>query len=199
MADLSTSQVRTALNENIGVLDTADHIGRDLMAMQLADNAAAGPEKPRVPVKLQPATGSFLFRTKGIRQTSIALRVYQPNPRYDDDQNRKYKNNWERNAKNVWGDDWKKALKPDLDLFNKHGIERINFRPIPGVAEATYTTRDPEIAAYIRLRIQEPGLGAIIYEEVGPTWATLDDGTRVQVLPATDESRQTMAAVAAGA
>jgi hypothetical protein len=198
--DMSAGQVKTALKENIGGIDDADHIGQSLIAMQSEQIAEAKPEKPYRRVPLQPVPGSFLFRTKGVRQTSIKLRVFEPNPKYDDDQNRKYKNNWERNYKNVLGADWKKQLEVDRKLFDDHGFEYINFRPVPGdgAQEATYVTRDPQIAAYIRMRIKAPDLAAIIYEEVGPTMAQLANGEWVEVLPASDTARQTMAAAAAG-
>jgi hypothetical protein len=198
--DMSAGQVKKIQDENIRGIDDADHIGQSLIAMQSEQIAEAKPEKPYRRVPLQPVPGSFLFRTKGVRQTSIKLRVFEPNPKYDDDQNRKYKNNWERNYKNVLGADWKKQLEVDRKLFDDHGFEYINFRPVPGdgAQEATYVTRDPQIAAYIRMRIKAPDLAAIIYEEVGPTMAQLANGEWVEVLPASDTARQTMAAAAAG-
>jgi hypothetical protein len=197
---MSAGQVKKIQDENIRGIDDADHIGQSLIAMQSEQIAEAKPEKPYRRVPLQPVPGSFLFRTKGVRQTSIKLRVFEPNPKYDDDQNRKYKNNWERNYKNVLGPDWKKQLEVDRKLFDDHGFEYINFRPVPGdgAQEATYVTRDPQIAAYIRMRIKAPDLAAIIYEEVGPTMAQLANGEWVEVLPASDTARQTMAAAAAG-
>lgn len=197
------------MREDVRSLDAADHIGAELVAMQLAENAAAGPEKPLKSAPLDPpASGSFRFRTKpGLRQTQINLRVYIPNPKYNDDQNRQYKNNWERNAQQVWGKSdragkvvvrWKDVLKPDQELYDRLGITSILFRPLPGLPEASYQTRDPDIAAYIRLRLQEPGLASVIYEEVGPTKAQLANGEWVDVLPATDEARRQMAAAAAG-
>ena len=196
---MTSGQVRTALRENINSLDDADHIGKALIEMQQEQIREAKPEKPYKPVAMKPAEGSWLFRAR-VRQTSIPLRVYQPNPRYNDDQNRQYKNNWERNSRTVWGPDWKKRLEIDKKLFDERGIERIDFRAMMGAGrqEASFATRDPELAAYIRLRIQEPDLAAIIYEEVGDVWATLDNGERVLVNPANDQSRQTMAAAAAG-
>jgi hypothetical protein len=198
--DMSAGQVKKIQDENIRGIDDADHIGQSLIAMQSEQIAEAKPEKPYRRVPLQPVPGSFLFRTKGVRQTSIKLRVFEPNPKYDDDQNRKYKNNWERNYKNVLGPDWKKQLEVDRKLFDDHGFEYINFRPVPGdgAQEATYVTRDPQIAAYIRMRIKAPDLAAIIYEEVGPTMAQLANGEWVEVLPASDTARQAMAAAAAG-
>jgi hypothetical protein len=207
---MTAGQVKKIQDENIRGIDDADHIGQSLIAMQSEQIAEAKPEKPYRRVPLQPVPGSFLFRTKGVRQTSIKLRVFEPNPKYDDDDNRKYKNNWERNAQNVWGKRdkktdkitvrWQDVLAIDKKLYENHGFEYINFRPVPGegAQEATYVTRDPEIAAYIRLRIQEPDLAAIIYEEVGPTMAQLANGEWVEVLPASDTARQTMAAAAAG-
>jgi hypothetical protein len=197
---MSAGQVKKIQDENIRGIDDADHIGQSLIAMQSEQIAEAKPEKPYRRVPLQPVPGSFLFRTKGVRQTSIKLRVFEPNPKYDDDQNRKYKNNWERNYKNVLGPDWKKQLEVDRKLFDDHGFEYINFRPVPGdgAQEATYVTRDPQIAAYIRMRIKAPDLAAIIYEEVGPTMAQLANGEWVEVLPASDTARQAMAAAAAG-
>jgi len=197
---MTAGQVKKIQDENIRGIDGADYIGQSLIAMQSEQIAEAKPEKPYRRVPLQPVPGSFLFRTKGVRQTSIKLRVFEPNPKYDDDQNRKYKNNWERNYKNVLGPDWKKQLEVDRKLFDDHGFEYINFRPVPGdgAQEATYVTRDPQIAAYIRMRIKAPDLAAIIYEEVGPTMAQLANGEWVEVLPASDTARQAMAAAAAG-
>ena len=206
--ELSASQVNAVLKEKASGLDGADTIGAELATMMAEQAAEAGPEKPLKPVRLEPpAQGSFRFRTKpGLGLTSIRLRVFLPNPRYNDDQNRQYKNNWERNSERVWGKPdrygkptmkWREVLEPDKRLWERLGIETIEFRRIPGTQEASFQTRDPELAAYVRMRITEPDL-SMIYEEVGPTMAQLASGEWVEVLPATDAARQQMAAAAAG-
>lgn len=151
---------------------------------------------PLVPRKLSPPpAGSFLFRTKpGIRSTAITLRLYHE--KEDLDANVKAKKAWERWAKRQFGPKFKDALALDRKLYEEHGLTRITFRPVPGAQEASYTTRDPEIAAYIRMRIKEPDLAALIYEEVAPMLVEIN-GQAVYVVPADDAARQAMAAAAA--
>ena len=200
--------VEQIMRENITGVDEADHIGQGLAAMAQQQAQAMGPEKPLKPRPLAPpAPGSFMFRTKpGLRSTQIALRVFVPEQRYTDDQNRTYKNNWEHWAEREFGAKdkqgkvtvkWRDVLAADKDLYDTYGFTSIQFRPVHGAAEAYYQTRDPKIAAYIRARITEPELANTIYEEVGPTMAQLANGEWVEVLPATDQARQQMAAAAA--
>lgn len=172
--------------------------GDPMVAMQLEEIADSKPEVPVKPAKLDPpAQGSFRFRTKvGLRQTAITLRLFKEKDDLDD--NVKWRKVWERNAKRVWGDNWKDVLKIDRDLFENEGLDRIEFRPIPGAMEASYQTRNRQIAAYIRQRIKEPEFHGLIYEEVAPVQVEIN-GELVYVVPADDKARQAMAAAAAGA
>ena len=167
----------------------------DPIAEMMREDASRLREVVAQPAKLTtPTPGSYRFRTRpGYRNTQIILRVFLPKD--DTDENVKWQKRWERNAKRVWGPDWKQVLKVDRELWEDKGIDKIEFRPIPGVQECTYVTRDKKIAAYIRQRISEPDHGHI-YEEVAPMAVEID-GTTVYVVPADDQARQAMAAAAA--
>ena len=87
----------------------------------------------------------------------------------------------------------RKALKADEEVLERTGEYYIRFTPIRGRHEAMYETTDPVVASYIRDRLPEfPQL----YEEVGPMLVEVN-GEMIEVLPANDHARQTMAAAAA--
>lgn len=194
----SSADVREAQKRDVDVHQATGGVAGDPIAMMLqGQNAEDTPIAERRSVRMEPVkAGSYRFRTKpGYRQTLITLRVCQE---YDDlDKNVKWKKTWERNAKRVYGDNWKQVLKPDADLFDRLGIRTITFRPVPGQMEASFETSDGKLAAYIRQRITEPDYLGIIYEEVAPMAVEIN-GETVYVVPADDQSRAKMAAAAAG-
>ena len=191
----TTAEIREA--QTVDKFTVSGVIPGDPVAMSMARDDAESKAVPEVkPVKLDPpSAGSFRFRTRvGLRQTVIPLRLFKE--KEDMDENVKWKKVWERNAKRVWGDDWKTVLKIDRDLFEAEGIDQIMFRPIPGSMEASFQTRNRKIAAYVRQRIIEPEFAGIIYEEVAPMAVEIN-GEMVYVVPADDKARQAMAAAAA--
>jgi len=182
--------INRAERDDIGIMP-------DDPLVDLAERAAqTPPERKLEPAALRyVAPDRFRFRTQpGLRSTSIVLRV--PEVTFDLDKNVRIKKNWERWAKRTFGPDFKKVLKVDEVIAEKTGETVIKFRPLPGRMEATYETGDPEIAAYIRMRIQEPA-HAMIYEDVKPMAVEIN-GETVYVVQADPTSRARMAAHAAG-
>jgi hypothetical protein len=176
-------------------------------------NAETPPEVPVEPVKLpyvRPDT--YRFRTTvGHRNTEIRLRV--PEVIGDVDRDVKMKKAFEKWAARTLGGDPDpqkdrkltaaqrlsnalKVLKVDAELHERTQLDAFKFRPIPRRQEATFETTDPEIAAYIRLRITEPQYVGKVYEDVKPLAVELN-GETVYVVPADNESRTRMAAYAA--
>jgi hypothetical protein len=171
-------------------------------------NAETPPEIPVRPATLAYVRpDSYRFRTNvGHRNTEIRLRIAEETG--DLDRDVKLKKAFEKwAAREHGGEDKKvphakrlstalKVLQVDRELWESENIDAFKFRPIPGRQEATFETKDPRIAAYIRMRIKEPNYVGVIYEDV-QAMAVEIDGRTAYMVPADAESRAIVAAHAA--
>jgi hypothetical protein len=174
----------------------------DGLELLLRDQLAAAPEeKPAMPVALPVPPGTFRFRTKvGLRNFVITLRT--PIPAEDPELIVKNTNRYEKQMRRVLvgqgmtDPEVKKLFKDEMKLYERWGDRSIRFKPVRGRFEATFTTTDPVIAAYVRSRL--PEFGGDVYEDVAPMEVEIG-GQRVRVVPADDSSRRAMAQAAVGA
>lgn len=149
-----------------------------------------------MPVKLAYlAPDEFRFRTRtGYRNTAIKLRIYERNA--DDLVDAKNKDRFKKWAKRQ-GLDYVKDLKVDEDVYAQIGEPYIQFKPVRGVAEATYTTKDAFIASYIRKRIATGEFRDVIYEDVRPVEIEIN-GVKGLFAPIDDATREALAYAQAG-
>ena len=178
----------------------ADDIGimpDDPLAAMMA-NDGTQPEKEVVPAKLPTAPGVYRFRTRpGLRSTTINLRMARESFEHDTELAARNRASFEKWARREFGNDFKKVLAPDQNVYKLLGSERIEFKPVrSGVAdrEAVFETTDPEIARYIRSRLPE---FPQIYEDIQPFEIEVN-GEKIMVLPADDDSRNRAGAALAG-
>lgn len=134
--------------------------------------------------------GEFRFRTRpGYRNTSIKLRIYE---RSDDNlvltKNKDRFKKWAKRQKL----DLTKDLKIDEEVYDILGEPYIHFRPVRGQMEATYTTKDATVAAYIRGRLARGEFRDAIYEDVRPVEIEID-GVKQLFIPANDQAREAVA------
>ena len=170
-----------------------------IAAMLHRQSVEAQPTLPRQPAKLLTfPNGSYRFRTDpkyGRRKASIKLRVYRP--LMDPDRDVIGLKRFEQWAARTHGDGTlRKAqavLKIDKEIHEKTGEYYITFRPLRGRFECVYETKDPQVAAYIRSRLDE---FPFIYEEVRPMTVVVD-GVEIEMVPANEDARRVMAAAAA--
>jgi hypothetical protein len=165
----------------------------------LVSELTAG-EKP-VPARAASALtyirpGEYRFRTRpGYRNTAIKLRIYERDG--DDIVQGKNKERFKKWAKRQ-GLDLVKDLKVDEEIYDLLGDPYIQFRPVRGQMEATYTTKNQTVAAYIRGRIAAGEFRDVIYEDVRPIEVEID-GVKQLFVPANDQAREAVAfAQAAG-
>jgi hypothetical protein len=184
-------------------LTVTGSFGDDMLARDLFEQgASAPPDLPPEPAALPLLKpGIYRFRTKpGHRMTSIKLRIYRELD--DEKKNDDGKKRFERWAARLYGDgDIRKGLKAlelDRKVHERTGEYYIQFTPNKDndKREGYFETGDALVASYIRSRISE---WPYIYEEIAPMQVLLADGSTATVVPADDESRARMAAVAAGA
>lgn len=159
--------------------------------------AAEKPVAQKGPVALDYIRpGEFRFRTKpGFRNTAIKLRIQEFKD--DDIENQKSRDRWKKNAKrNGW--ELKDLERWDLKVYDILGEAYIQFRPVRGQMEATYTTKDEFVASYIRMRIANGDYRDIVYEDVRPVEIEVN-GTKQLFIPANDAAREALAFAQAGA
>jgi hypothetical protein len=197
-----SATINQANKDDIGLMPDDPMLGEIILR-----NAETPPE---VPVKAASLAyvrpDSYRFRTNvGHRNTEIRLRIAQETGDFDKDI--LYKKAFEKWAARELGDKNEKThqkrlnaalkvLQVDRDLWESENVDAFKFRPIPGRQEATYETKDPRIAAYIRMRIKEPEYVGVIYEDV-QAMAVEIDGRTAYMVPADAESRAIVAAHAA--
>jgi hypothetical protein len=198
-----SATIDQANKDDIGLMPDDPMLGEII-----ARNAETPPEIPVRPATLAYVRpDNFRFRTNvGHRNTEIRLRI--PEETGDLDRDVKLKKAFEKwAAREHGGDDKKlphakrlsialKALQMDKELWESENIDAFKFRPIPGRQEATFETKDPRIAAYIRMRIKEPNYVGVVYEDV-QAMAVEIDGRTAYMVPADAESRAIVAAHAA--
>jgi hypothetical protein len=183
-------------------LTVTGSFGDDMLARDLFEQSVSAPPdlppEPAVLPLLKP--GVYRFRTKpDHKMTSIKLRVYRELD--DEKKNDDGKKRFERWAARLFGgNDIRKGLKAlemDRRVHERTGEYYIQFTPHKDrdKREGFYETEDALVASYIRSRIHE---WPHIYEEIAPMQVLLADGSTATVVPADDESRAKMAAVAAG-
>ena len=157
----------------------------DQMEAQRIEAIAKGIGAPQQPLNLGIAgDGVYRFRSD-VRKTSIYLR--HPHQTGDVDTDVKTRKKFEMWASNEFGPTWKSQLKMDEKLWDK-GIRMFEFKEVAGQHESWFETKDATDAAYIRSRLNEPGMQHI-YEEARPMFATLPDGTQIEVTPTTRDGQ----------
>lgn len=178
----------------------ADDIGvmpNDPIAAMMA-NDGTEPEKAAEPVKLAAAPNVYRFRTRpGLRSTSINLRMPRESFEHDTELSARNRASFEKWARREFGNDFKKTLAVDQQIYKIIGSETIDFKPVKtGVShrEAVYQTTDVEVARYIRSRLPE---FPEIYEDIQPFEVEIN-GEKIMVLPADDDSRNRAGAALAG-
>ncbi len=165
------------------------------MVSELRSSEKAMPQRTPTPLTyIRP--GEFRFRTRpGYRNTAIKLRIQEFKD--DDIENQKARDRWKKNAKrNGW--ELKELEQWDLKVYEITGEPYIQFRPVRGEQEATFTTKDEIVAAYIRRRIAAGEFRGVIYEDVRPVEIEIN-GEKQLFVPANDAAREAVAfAQAAG-
>ena len=136
--------------------------------------------------------GEFRFRTRpGYRDTGIKLRIYERNAdKVKETDNKQRWRNWaERNGLAV-----KDLEKWDEAVYKRTGEPYLKFRPMsdPRIREATFATKDPFIAEYIRRRLAAGEFRNEIFEEVRPVEMVVN-GVLGRFIPADDETRENVA------
>lgn len=136
--------------------------------------------------------GEFRFRTKtGYRDTAIKLRIYErSDDKVKDGENKQRFRNWASRK----GLDLKDLEKWDEAVYKRTGEPYIKFRPVSDarVREATFATKDPFIAEYIRRRIAAGEFRDMIYEEVRPVEMVVN-GVLGRFIPADSATREAVA------
>jgi hypothetical protein len=164
------------------------------MEAQRIEAIEQGIGQPVAPLDLGVAAeGVYRFRSS-VRKTTINVR--HPSELGNADKKVQARRDWELWASETFGSAWKSALKADEKLWDK-GKRAFAFTEVPGRHESWFETNDPMVAAYIRSRLSEPELQHI-WEEARPMFATLPDGTQIEVKPV-DRAGQIAAANAQAA
>lgn len=180
-----------ARRDDVGILPD------DPIAAMMATDGTE-PEKEVVPAKLDAAPGVYRFRTRpGLRSTSINLRIPRESFEHDTELSARNKASFEKWARREFGNEFKKVLAVDQQVYKIIGQETIDFKPVKtGVAhrEAVYETSDAEVARYIRSRLAE---FPQIYEDIQPFEVEIN-GEKIMVLPADDDSRNRAGTALAG-
>lgn len=192
---VSSSQLGSARKQDVGpqlsnpATGTLGDPVADLLMAQLADPSLNPASAPWGTATLEPTTG-FRFRSKpGNRLIQITIPV--PVPMDDDVAMAKQHKVYARMFKGR-----EQELNDLTELAADLGTRVISFKEVPGKFECHLDTDDPRVAAYVRG--SGPFREGRIYEELAPMTVTVN-GQTINVMPADDAARQTLASLSGAA